>query len=209
MSSFLPTITHPKQYVIGDIFKELIAIIKNENQTNETETHDVRTTIERMSLDPTKSLMQNLKDIKRVVDSFLDDKEKDDERSFLRKQLEEEKIKTPEIKVEEKKSTVNKAKTKQMKTSQVKVEEKKSTVNKTKTKQLNTTTKLGLVANKNRVTRGGTVPQEKGAVKNKSLVTLNGGNRIVNQKTMNAVAGSASSVNKFGRTVRAKTVNKI
>lgn len=159
--------------------------------------------------------MQNLKDIKRVVDSFLGDKEEEDRRSCLRKSMEESLItpdKTevkafPEV-VEEKSfktvSGVSKLKTKQN------VSAKKPTPG---LKLGSTTQRSALTSsgNKNKVVGG--VVKETGAVKKKPLMAASG-NKLKTQKpatasgkNLSTLAGSAGT-NKFSRVGRAKTVNK-
>lgn len=95
--------------MIGDIFGELVSIISSKNDL-ENDPSDVGATIERLSLDPTKSLMQNLKDIKRVVDSFLGDKEEEGA-SFLRRNMPEKlPVEEKSVLVPEKTEGVEKAK---------------------------------------------------------------------------------------------------
>lgn len=165
-----------------------------------------------MSIDPTKSLMQNLKDIKRVVDSFLGDKEEEDGRSFLRKSM-EDRLKTPdktEVKafpeptVEEKSITgVSKAKAKQS-----------VSARKPSQKLGVTTPKSALTSSvsRNKVV-GVSVLKETGAVKKKPLTTASTTkNKTEKTATMggkgpNGFVGNAGA-NKFGRTTRTKTANK-
>lgn len=193
-----------------------MTIIKNENETTETDTNDVRKTIERMSLDPTKSLMQNLKDIKRVVDSFLGDKQEEDGRSFLRKSM-EERLKTPEKPepkafpevAEETSFGVNQSKT-ITDVSKVKTKQNISTKKPIPSLKIGSTTpRNALTSTGSKSKAAGGVIKQSGAAKKRPLIAASG-NKIKTEKSTtmggkNVLSGSTSA-NKVGRVSRTKTV---
>lgn len=167
-----------------------------------------------MSLDPTKSLMQNLKDIKRVVDSFLGDKEEEASGpSFLRKNM-EERIKTPESEVVENLQPTQIT----SKNERTAAKPKKERVIKKKPIASSTLGKVAtasVFSNSDKSSPFRSVTQGKGAINRKSVVNANSSTssnnkgkigRIapVNQTSFNSVGMSTN--NKFGKATRSKKV---
>lgn len=159
-----------------------------------------------MSLDPTKSLMQNLKDIKRVVDSFLGDKEPElNERQNVLQNNLHEKI-DPREKV-----------TATVQENSVTIQKIKSKIGNNK-KPLVTTKKMTSSAMKSGLTTNGDKSKtarvtEINAVKKKPLVATSSSKtkpeKVINVAQRNSTSFTGSgSPNKPSRIVRSKTVNK-